>query len=147
MRIVAGRAFDPVRQDGRQEVLIDRHLAARFFPNSNPIGATIPWNANRVSPTYVTQPSNGLTVVGVVDQARIADVHDDGRPQLYIRAEDWGTRALWFVVRTSRRARVAHPRGARGAPPGRCQGPHGRSADDGARSWASCSASNDRARC
>ena len=42
MRIVAGRAFDPVRQDGRQEALIDRRLAEQFFPNGNPIGAKIP---------------------------------------------------------------------------------------------------------
>ena len=35
MHLVAGRGFEPVRQDGRQEVIIDRHLAARFFPNTH----------------------------------------------------------------------------------------------------------------
>ncbi len=100
MRIIAGRPFDPVRQDGRQEALIDRHLAAQFFPNADPVGATIPWGANRVTTTYTQQPATVLTIVGVVEQARLYDLHQDGRPQLYIRTEDWGFRPLSFIVRT-----------------------------------------------
>src|SRR5262249_46719527 len=75
MRVVAGRSFDPVRQDGRQEALIDRHLAAQFFPNADPIGAKIARGGNRVSTTYTLQPAAGLTIVGVVEQARLYDVH------------------------------------------------------------------------
>jgi putative ABC transport system permease protein len=100
MRVIAGRPFDPLRQDGRQEALIDRHLAAQFFPKSDPIGAKIARNGNRVSTTYTLQPADGLTIVGVVEQARMYDVHQDGRPQLYVRCEDWGYRPLSFVVRT-----------------------------------------------
>jgi putative ABC transport system permease protein len=102
MHILAGRTFDPVRDDGRQEALIDRHVAEYFFPNANPIGATITWPDTRVSTTFADAPSNGLTIVGVVDQARLNDVYRDGRPQLYIRTEDWGFRPLSFVVRTVR---------------------------------------------
>jgi putative ABC transport system permease protein len=102
MRILAGRTFDPVRDDGRQEALVDRHVAEYFFPNANPIGATITWPGTRTSTTYADAPSNGLTIVGVVDQARLNDVYRDGRPQLYIRTEDWGFRPLSFVVRTAR---------------------------------------------
>jgi putative ABC transport system permease protein len=109
MRIVAGRGFDPIRQDGRQEALIDSHLAAQFFPNGNPIGAKIPRGGNRVSSTLVTQPADGLTIVGVVEQARLYDVHQDGRPQLYIRTEDWGFRPLSFVVRTERQPELIIP--------------------------------------
>ena len=43
-----------------------------------------------------------LTIVGVVDQARLYDIHQDGRPQVYVRTEDWGFRPLSFVVKTSR---------------------------------------------
>jgi putative ABC transport system permease protein len=43
-----------------------------------------------------------LTIVGVVDQARLYDVHRDGWPQLYIRSEDWGFRPHFYVVRTAR---------------------------------------------
>jgi putative ABC transport system permease protein len=102
MRVVAGRAFDPVRQDGRQEALIDRRLAEQFFPNGNPIGARIPRPGTRISPTFEAKPSEGLTIVGVVEQVRLYDLHQDGRPQLYIRTEDWGFRPLSFVVRTAR---------------------------------------------
>ena len=102
LRVVAGRAFDPVRQDGRQEALIDRRLAEQFFPAGNPIGAKIPRPGMRISPSYEARPSNGYTIVGVVEQARLYDVHQDGRPQLYIRTEDWGFRPLSFVVRTGR---------------------------------------------
>jgi putative ABC transport system permease protein len=101
MHLVAGRGFDPVRQDGRQEVLIDRHLAERFFPNTDPIGMKIPWPGRRVTPDYEMTPSDALTIVGVVEQARQYDVHQDGRPQIYIRTEDWGFRPLSFVLRAA----------------------------------------------
>ena len=52
MRIVAGRAFDPVRHDGRQEVLIDRRLAEQFFPNGDPIGTKIPRRGIRISTDF-----------------------------------------------------------------------------------------------
>ena len=102
MRIVAGRAFDPVRHDGRQEALIDRRLAEQFFPTGNPIGTKIPGPGTRISTSYEPKPADGFTIVGVVEQARLYDVHQDGRPQLYIRTEDWGFRPLSFVVRTGR---------------------------------------------
>ncbi len=72
-------------------MLIDRRLAEHFFPTGNPIGARIPFNEKQE-----------LTVVGVVDQPRLYDVHQDGRPQLYVRAEDWGYRTLTYVARTER---------------------------------------------
>ena len=100
MRIVAGRAFDAVRNDGRQEALIDRRLAEELFPNVNPIGATIPFGGRRLSLAYTLEPATELTVVGVVEQARLYDIHQDGRPQLYMRTEDWGYRPLSFVLRT-----------------------------------------------
>jgi putative ABC transport system permease protein len=109
MRIIAGRGFDPVRQDGRQEALIDSHLAAQFFPHGNPIGAKITGGfaasrgGSRTATNYSYQPAEGLTIVGVVEQARLYDVHQDGRPQLYVRAEDWGFRPLSFVLRTAQK--------------------------------------------
>ena len=91
MRIVSGRAFDPNRTSGVLEGLIDTHVAAKFFPAGSPLGAKIPWGDNQ-----------SVTIVGVVDQARLYDVHEDGRPQVYLRAEDWGYRSLFYIVRTTR---------------------------------------------
>jgi putative ABC transport system permease protein len=92
MRVLAGRAFNEARTDGVREALIDHTLATHFFPTGNPIGATIPLRDSR------------LTIVGVVQQARMYDVHQDGRRQVYVRAEDWefAMRTLSFVVRTER---------------------------------------------
>jgi len=90
MRLVEGRGFDRVRRDGVRDAVIDRNLARQFFPIGTALGAKIPFN-NQI-----------VTVVGVVDQARLYDVHQDGRPQLYVRAEDFGYRTLAFVVRTRR---------------------------------------------
>jgi putative ABC transport system permease protein len=74
-----------------REALIDASLARRFFPSGDPIGSTIPFNS-QVS----------LTIVGVVEQARLYDIHQDGRPQLYVRAEDSLTRPLFYTLRTAR---------------------------------------------
>jgi len=95
MRVLAGRPFDHVRRDNVREALIDDHLARRFFPTGSPLGVTIPFGGK------------SLTIVGVVKQARMYDVHQDGRSQLFIRAGDWADlfpggpfRSLSFVMRT-----------------------------------------------
>jgi putative ABC transport system permease protein len=90
MRVVAGRTFTPIRRPEVREILIDTHLAAKFFPASNPIGVTFPFDEDQK-----------VTIVGVVEQARTYDVHADGRPQVYLRAEDWGYRSLFYTVRTA----------------------------------------------
>jgi predicted lysophospholipase L1 biosynthesis ABC-type transport system permease subunit len=70
--------------------VIDSLLARQFFPTGSPLGARILFR------------DGSLTIVGVVDQARLYNVHQDGRPQLFVRAEDWGYRSLSFAVRTRR---------------------------------------------
>ena len=90
MRLLDGRTFDKVRHDGVREAVIDRLFQKHFFPSGSPLGAKIPFR------------DQSLTIVGVVDQARLYDVHQDGRPQLFVRAEDWGYRSLTFVLQTAR---------------------------------------------
>ncbi len=90
MRLLAGRAFEESRPSGVFEAIVDSNLARRFFPGANALGARIPYE------------KDWLTIVGVVEQARLYDVHQDGRPELYVRAEDWGVRPLFYVVRTER---------------------------------------------
>ncbi|HVS23747.1 MAG TPA: FtsX-like permease family protein, partial [Gammaproteobacteria bacterium] len=92
MRLVAGRTFAETRVPDVHEALIDTTLARRFFPTGNAVGATVPYGDGK------------LTIVGVVAQARLYDVHEDGRPQMYVRAEDFGYRPLFYVLRTTRSA-------------------------------------------
>jgi predicted permease len=90
MRLLAGRTFDPARRENVREAMIDRHVAARFFPAGNAPGAVIPFSGQ------------SLTIVGVVDQTRLYDLHQDGRPQIFVRAGDWSPYAPSFVVKTTR---------------------------------------------
>jgi putative ABC transport system permease protein len=92
-----------------REAVIDRTLARQFFPAASALGAKIPFpdprqfsQAASALGAKIAFPDQVLTVVGVVDQARLYDVHQDGRPQIYLRAEDFGYRTLAFVVRTRR---------------------------------------------
>ena len=106
MRVLAGRTFTDTRPSDGHEVVIDRHLADQFFPTGTPVGAKIPFRPGQPIPV-----PGDLVIVGVVDQARQYDVHQDGRPQLFVRAEDWITRArtLSFVLRTGREPRSLIP--------------------------------------
>ena len=88
IRLVEGRTFAD-RRDGVREAMIDSTLARRFFPDGSASGMTVAYG------------KESFTIIGVVDQARLYDVHADGRPQLLVRADDF-IRALSFVVRTTR---------------------------------------------
>jgi hypothetical protein len=73
MRLVVGRTFTESRPNGIHEAMIDSALARRFFPDGNAVGAKIPGMADRMS-----LREQLLTIIGVVDQARLYDVHADG---------------------------------------------------------------------
>jgi putative ABC transport system permease protein len=90
MRLLAGRTFTEARQNSVTDAIIDAAIARRFFPAGNALGATIRLD------------ERSLTIIGVVNQARLYDLHADGRPQILVRAEDFRFRPLFFVMRTGR---------------------------------------------
>ena len=90
IRFLAGGDFGPVRPGARREAIIDRTLAATFFPSGGAVG------------TEAIVDKDTLTIVGVVEHARQYDLHRDGRPQVYLRDEDDTYGALYFAVRTQR---------------------------------------------
>src|SRR5262245_15393437 len=89
MRLIAGRTFTEFRQNDVTEIMIDTAIARRFFPEGNAIGATI-----RLG-------ERSFTIIGVVQQARLYEIHADGRPQILVRAE-LGLSPLFYVMRTTR---------------------------------------------
>jgi putative ABC transport system permease protein len=97
IHMLEGRAFSRDRTPGVREVLIDEQVARQFWPNTSPLGATFPFSGEPV------------TIVGVFRQPRMYDVHADGRPQMLLRAEDWGYNTLSYVVRGRRDARAMIP--------------------------------------
>jgi len=90
MRLLAGRSFTRLRKTGVAEALIDTGIARRFFPDGNAVGSQI------------LAGNRPLTIVGVVSQPRLYGLHADGRPQLMVRAEDFGMRPLFYVMKTTR---------------------------------------------
>lgn len=90
IRLAAGRSFGKLRQNGVAEAMIDIGVARRFFPDGSAVGSEIRFGARP------------LTIVGVIGQPRMYDLHADGRPQVLVRAEDFGMRPLFYVMRTSR---------------------------------------------
>ena len=98
MRIVSGAQFTRHRPTNVHEALIDQQLAQRFFPTGSPIGVTIP---------FINGTS--LRIVGVVKQTRLTNLHQDGRPQLFIRAEDWVRQMPVWVLKTAGDPRALAP--------------------------------------
>lgn len=95
MRVLAGRTFETARRPGVREAVVDHAFARRFFGDVSPLGVRFPYGPD------------SLTIVGVVQQARLYDVHQDGPPQLFVRVEDWGFRPLYYVLRTGERDPLA----------------------------------------
>jgi putative ABC transport system permease protein len=91
IHIVAGSGFSTARTRATtRELLIDRQLAEQFFPKSSPIGFRVPIG------------NDTATIVGVFEQPRMYDVHQEGRPQLYFRDDFGAERGMSFVLRTER---------------------------------------------
>jgi putative ABC transport system permease protein len=86
--VLAGRTFEPTRPGGVREAVIDRALADRFYPGRSAVGAKLLFSDDTV------------IVVGVVAHARMYDVHEDGRFQLYLRNDDYTENSLSFALRT-----------------------------------------------
>ncbi|HTK74029.1 MAG TPA: ADOP family duplicated permease [Gemmataceae bacterium] len=97
IRVLAGHTFAENRPAGPAEVIVDSVLARRFFPKGDAVGSTI-----RVG-------NRPVTIIGVIGQARLYDVHTDGRPQLLMRDEDLGARPLFYMARTRRDPRSLLP--------------------------------------
>jgi putative ABC transport system permease protein len=91
MRLLAGRTFETARRPGVRDAVIDHTFARRFFGGVSPLGVRFPYGRD------------SLTIVGVVGQPRLYDVHRDGPPQIFVRVEDWSFRPLYYVVRTGER--------------------------------------------
>ena len=90
IKVLSGRDFAPPRAGSHREAVIDRTLAATFFPASDAVGRTL------------IIAKDTMSIVGVVDHARQYDLHSDGRPQVYLRDEDDTYGALYFAIRADR---------------------------------------------
>jgi len=96
--LLRGRAFaDSDRADTLPVAVIDETLAARHFPNEDPIGRRV-------------RSSNDRTwrqIVGVVGAVRQSRLEDPAEPHLYVVEAQSPSPAMTFVVRTAGDPRMA----------------------------------------
>jgi putative ABC transport system permease protein len=90
MKLLAGRDFEEPHRAGIKEALIDQYLAKQFFPNSSPLGQTVVDNDAK------------FTIIGVVQQARMHDLHKDGRSQVFYSADEFPPAYSFYVIRTDK---------------------------------------------
>lgn len=91
IRLIAGRPFGTGDGAGSPRVaLIDRTLAARFFTAGEATGRTLLYAGDT------------LTIVGVVDPARLYNVYSDERGQVYLPAARYPEQAMYYALRTDR---------------------------------------------
>lgn len=98
IRFLEGRAFPPSLVPGTREAIIDHTVARAFFGSRSPLGARILWN------------DDSLTIVGVVQQPRLYDVHQDGRGQVFLRNDEYTYNAtLSWTLKSGRPPRSLIP--------------------------------------
>jgi putative ABC transport system permease protein len=94
MRLVRGRLFtDREMQEKSDVVVINEALAARYFPNQDPIGRQLVIN--------MSDPNVPTAIVGIVANAKFSDLRGDTRPQAYWPHPQLPYSAMTLTVRTA----------------------------------------------
>ncbi|MBD0369665.1 MAG: ABC transporter permease [Pyrinomonadaceae bacterium] len=91
--LLKGRYFNDNDRAGEPEVVIvDETLAARFWPNENPIGKRLQQRG---------KPDSWKTVVGVISSARQYSAEKEPPITVYYPHEQYGARNIYVLVRTT----------------------------------------------
>jgi putative ABC transport system permease protein len=94
MRIVSGRDFTSADDEQSELVaIINQTMARRFWPDQNPLG--------RKMTLQPTGRSDEVTVVGIVQDARIFGMTSAARPEIYLPFAQWSYNRLNVVVHTA----------------------------------------------
>ena len=104
--LVAGRFFEEKDADGAPKVVIvDRKLAARFWPGQDPIGRRLYFPTDLNQMLAVTEKTVFLTVVGVVADIKLDDITEGERAvgACYHPVAQYGPRLVTFAVKTRTR--------------------------------------------
>jgi predicted permease len=90
--LVKGRYFDEHDTKGKAEaVIVDEAMAARFWPNQDPIGKRLTRGTNE----------SWQTVVGVISDAKQFSREDEPPITVYFPFEQYVTRNMYLLARTS----------------------------------------------
>jgi len=104
IELIQGRLFDDTDVPGvYRAVIVDEQLAARFWPDINPLGKRLYHPTDRDNVTAITDETVFLNVVGVVEDIALRDVvpEDSGSVGTYYQPYAQSTTAgLTFAVKT-----------------------------------------------
>jgi putative ABC transport system permease protein len=93
--LLRGRDFTEAdKADSPRVVIINKHLADRYFANDDPIG-------KRVIMGDTSSENSKYTIVGVVGEVKYHGLSDKVGPQLYFPYTQHPTGGAYFVMRTS----------------------------------------------
>jgi putative ABC transport system permease protein len=89
-----GRFFDQRDHlDAPLAVIVNEAFVNRYFPNENPIGKRIAFDATQGT-------ANWREIVGIVGNVKHINLEDEARPQLYIPHTQFASPLLTLVVKT-----------------------------------------------
>ena len=101
-RVVSGRDFGSQDQAGGPPVVIvNEHLAKRYWPNRNPIGARIRFGRGQSEDSRDTTQNPWLTVVGVVADMRRTGVDMPVRDEAFFPSSQNASNSVLVMVRTA----------------------------------------------
>jgi putative ABC transport system permease protein len=99
--LIRGRLFTEADNENAPLVaIISEALAARYFPNEDPIGKRIALNRPVRFPAG--EETVKLQIVGVVGNLKLSDVGVDPKPAIYVpHSQNPFTSGVWFAARVS----------------------------------------------
>jgi putative ABC transport system permease protein len=93
--LLKGRFFNEQdRADTTYSAIVDDAFARRFFPSEDPLGKRIDEDGSR-------NPHGFAVIVGVVGGVKHTDVKGEGRPTMYVPAQQSPWETMTLVVRSS----------------------------------------------
>ena len=97
--VLRGRVFDPRDKPGSPGVVvISEALARRYFPGEDPVGQRLKHGGPSLNNPY-------SEIIGVVGDAKYQGLAEENAPVYYESANQYSSRPMWLVVRTSGHAR------------------------------------------
>jgi len=105
IELLRGRTFDETDvEDSLQAIIVDQRLAQKFWPDQDPLGKRLYFPDDIENITAITEDTDFLYVVGVVESIALRDVVPDDQSNVgayYMPYNQRLNRALTFAVRAA----------------------------------------------
>ena len=101
IRLIRGRFFSEAdNENGQPVTIVSEALAARYFPNEDPVGRRI--IVSRPVRFQNSEEIVKLEIAGVVGNVKLSDLAADAEPVIYVpHSQNPFSRGVWFAARTA----------------------------------------------